>query len=179
MRSVLLVVMVVIAIVVLDRLLLAAERRGWIYYRRSRGRSGSTASAFLEIQSMLEPSRKHVIEARQEKEEDDDAGDPPEPQRSDAGPIRARTRAMDQLLQQYSTPVEGGGVTYRARAIAVARDDGMWEGYFEFDPVDGGALLRTERETTQPSRDALAYWATGIEPTYLAGALERALRRTG
>ena len=79
MRTVLLVVVVAVAIVCLDRLLLAAERRGWIYYRHSRGRSGSAASAFLEIQSMMEPSRKHVIEARQEKEEDDEAGDPPEP----------------------------------------------------------------------------------------------------
>lgn len=37
-------------------------------------------------------------------------------------------------------------------------------------------MRRTRRETTQPSRDALRYWATGLEPTYLQGALERALR---
>lgn len=84
---------------------------------------------------------------------------------------------MDQILQQYTTPVEGGGATFRARAIAIPRDDGMWEGYLEFVPVSGGAPLRTDRETSQPNRDAIVYWATGIEPTYLSGALERALRR--
>lgn len=80
MKTVWILLVIGAGAVILDRLLLAAERRGWIYYRRTRGRSSSTASAFLEIQSMLEPSRKHVLEARsEEKEEQDDAGDPPEP----------------------------------------------------------------------------------------------------
>ncbi|HEU5162507.1 MAG TPA: hypothetical protein VFV54_05140 [Thermoanaerobaculia bacterium] len=70
-------ILIVFAAKVVDLALLAAERRGWIYYRHSRGRSGSAASAFLEIQSMMEPSRKHVLEARREKEDEDEAGDPP------------------------------------------------------------------------------------------------------
>ncbi|HEU5162506.1 MAG TPA: hypothetical protein VFV54_05135 [Thermoanaerobaculia bacterium] len=85
---------------------------------------------------------------------------------------------MDDVLQQYTTPVDGGGMTFTARAIAVPRDDGTWEGYLEFVPKNGGKPLRTERETSQPNRDAVAYWASGIEPVYLAGALERALRRS-
>lgn len=84
---------------------------------------------------------------------------------------------MDDVLQQYTTPVEGGGTTFRARAIAVPRKDGTWEGYLDFTPVDGGPPVRTERETSQPNRDAVAYWASGIEPVYLAGALERARRK--
>jgi hypothetical protein len=36
-------------------------------------------------------------------------------------------------------------------------------------------VRRTRRETTQPSQKALTYWARGIEPVYLEGALERAI----
>ncbi len=89
MKTFLILLAIAVALFVVDRLLLRAETRGWIYYRRSRGRSGSSASAFLEIQSMLEPSRKHVIEARSEaKEEEDDAGEPPgdeDPERPKGG----------------------------------------------------------------------------------------------
>jgi hypothetical protein len=34
--------------------------------------------------------------------------------------------------------------------------------------------LRTERETTQPDKAVLEYWATGLEPIYFEGALARA-----
>jgi hypothetical protein len=36
-------------------------------------------------------------------------------------------------------------------------------------------VRRSPVETTQPNREALAYWASGIEPVYLEGALERAI----
>jgi hypothetical protein len=75
-KTVLIFAAVAAAIALLDRLLLWAERRGWIYYRKRRGRSGSASSAFLEVQSLLEPSTKHVIEARTEETEADDAGEP-------------------------------------------------------------------------------------------------------
>ena len=39
-----------------------------------------------------------------------------------------------------------------------------------------GHGLRTERETSQPDRKALVYWASGLETTYYEGALERAIR---
>ena len=35
--------------------------------------------------------------------------------------------------------------------------------------------IRSGRETTQPNRQDTAYWATGLTPVYLEGALERAL----
>jgi hypothetical protein len=39
-----------------------------------------SASAFLEIQSMMEPSKKYVLEARREEDdEQDDSGGPPKP----------------------------------------------------------------------------------------------------
>jgi hypothetical protein len=39
-------------------------------------------------------------------------------------------------------------------------------------------VLSTGQETSQPDLKALEYWAGGLEPIYLAGALERAQRRT-
>jgi len=38
-------------------------------------------------------------------------------------------------------------------------------------------VRRTPRETTQPDRDALVYWAHGLSVTYLEGALARARER--
>ena len=35
-------------------------------------------------------------------------------------------------------------------------------------------MRRTSRETTQPSRLALRYWALGLDEVYFDGALERA-----
>src|SRR5262245_28363581 len=53
--------------------------------------------------------------------------------------------------------------------------DGLWQGWIEFEPVDGGAPIRSSRETTQPNRTDTEYWATGLTPIYLEGALRRAL----
>ncbi|MDP8254242.1 MAG: hypothetical protein P9M14_00695 [Candidatus Alcyoniella australis] len=67
-------------LLILDRLMLAAERRGWVYYRKRKAAPGAVGNALLELQSMLEPAHKHVIEERQsEKSSQDQQGDPPDP----------------------------------------------------------------------------------------------------
>ena len=53
--------------------------------------------------------------------------------------------------------------------------DGMWQGWIEFLPGDGGKPLRSARETTQPNRTDTIYWATGLTPVYLEGSLHRTL----
>ncbi len=64
----------------LDRFATWMESRGWIYWRKSRGYSGRLGGAFLEVQSLLEPQTRHIIEARQEKKRKETrAGDPPSP----------------------------------------------------------------------------------------------------
>ena len=63
---------------------------------------------------------------------------------------------------------------YRAFVMGEARGDGTWSGWIEFD--NGVSRLRTGQETSQPSRDALAYWASGLEDVYFDGALTRASR---
>ncbi len=66
------------AILGLDRLLLAAEARGFIYYRRRKASPGSLGSAMLEIHSLMQPSARHAVEEqRRVVEEEDDAGAPP------------------------------------------------------------------------------------------------------
>jgi hypothetical protein len=64
---------------------------------------------------------------------------------------------------------------YTAQACGRERGDGTWEGWLEFVPNDGSLVLRTQRETTQASRVDLEYWAGGLTPVYLQGALERTL----
>jgi hypothetical protein len=67
------------------------------------------------------------------------------------------------------------GRVYVPQACGRRREDGMWEGWLEFVPSDGAAVLRSERETTQPNLADLEYWASGLTPVYLQGALERTL----
>ena len=55
-----------------------------------------------------------------------------------------------------------------------ARDDGTWEGWLAF--VSPTHTLQTPRETTQSSQNDVLYWATGLQPTYLEGAFQRARR---
>jgi hypothetical protein len=83
---------------------------------------------------------------------------------------------VPQFIQQYTQRLtDENGVTYTVSAYGEARADGTWEGWIEFKPLDSiHPILRTERETTQPNKTALAYWASGLEPLYLEGAFARA-----
>ncbi len=81
-----------------------------------------------------------------------------------------QVRDFPAILQ---TP-EGG---YVARAYADQQLGGLWEGWLAFFPLAGGAVLATDRETTQSKRSDVDYWAGGLTVTYLEGALRRALDR--
>lgn len=90
------------------------------------------------------------------------------------------TVAEAELVRAYAAPVrDTAGAAYAASVYARARPDGTWEGWLVFAHVPGGPRLRTGRETTQPDRAALAYWADGLEPAYLDGALGRARPEVG
>jgi hypothetical protein len=83
---------------------------------------------------------------------------------------------MAHVVLAYQTPLQlDDERVYIAQACGRERDDGTWEGWLEFVPDDGTTVLRTQRETTQPTLAALEYWATGLTPVYLTGALERTL----
>jgi len=82
---------------------------------------------------------------------------------------------MAELIQEFAEVVrDARGKEYVASVYGEERG-GNWEGWIEFRQLAGlGPSLRTGRETTQPDRGALEYWATGLEPVYLEGALARA-----
>lgn len=81
---------------------------------------------------------------------------------------------MAEVVHQFDARVLLDGRPYIAQVVG--RPEGnIWEGWIEFAAEDGSDALRTPRETTQPDRDALIYWASGVSGTYLEGALQRAL----
>lgn len=83
---------------------------------------------------------------------------------------------MADLIHEYEHDVVGpDGNGYRARAFAEKRGN-VWIGWLEFTPNGGGKPLRTGEETSQPNKEAVEYWASGLEPVYLEGALPRAKR---
>jgi hypothetical protein len=83
---------------------------------------------------------------------------------------------MAQTLVQFDAPVvHTDGTSYQARVCGREREDGLWEGWIEFVDAVTGTVLRTVRETTQPNLGDLTYWATGLSPVYLEGALARIL----
>ncbi|HEY2378404.1 MAG TPA: hypothetical protein VGH98_20665 [Gemmatimonadaceae bacterium] len=85
---------------------------------------------------------------------------------------------MSYLIHEHTARVRArDGTEYRPRTCADVRGDGTWSGWIEFVPAGGrGIVLSTEQETSQPDRKAVEYWAGGLEPVYLEGALERALK---
>ena len=84
---------------------------------------------------------------------------------------------MSTQVHEFSTAVrDPDGHVYRAVAQGERREDGTWIGWIDFEPVPAGGLVRSSpRETTQPNLRALRYWALGLEPVYLEGALARAI----
>jgi hypothetical protein len=85
---------------------------------------------------------------------------------------------MAEVLVAFEEPVRDNGSTYQARAVGRLADDGMWEGWIEFVPNDDGSaeVLVTGVESRQPENEHLVYWATGLTPVFLEGALQRAKR---
>lgn len=83
---------------------------------------------------------------------------------------------LAELIREHSTRIQGNdGVIYLARTYGREREDGTWEGWLEFYPVDGSRPpLRTGQETSQHNRSSLDYWSSGLEPVYLEGAFARA-----
>ena len=81
---------------------------------------------------------------------------------------------MPETVANFDTPVQDRfGERYAAKACGRLRADGLWEGWIEFENLSGGDVLRTQRETTQSELEDLRYWASGLTPVYLEGALER------
>ena len=76
-----------------------------------------------------------------------------------------------ELTQQIR---DADGTEFLVQVYGRGRSDGTWEGWLEFVGAASPVILRTGRETTQSKREDVAYWATGLEPSYVRGAFARA-----
>jgi hypothetical protein len=76
-----------------------AEERGWIYYRKKRGSSGTLSAAALEVQSLFEPSQRHVLE---EKKRD-------RVQEEEGGDLDASATTLHGARRRSNHPVAGSG----------------------------------------------------------------------
>ncbi|HEY8757020.1 MAG TPA: hypothetical protein VIN74_00850 [Candidatus Limnocylindria bacterium] len=83
------------------------------------------------------------------------------------------TSARGELIHSFSAPVtDEAGTVWRGRAYGRPAEN-LWLGSIAFTN-EAGETVETAVETTQPDRAALEYWASGVEPIYLDGALARA-----
>ena len=87
---------------------------------------------------------------------------------------------MAELLVEFDTTIQAeDGTNWHPRVWGAIADDNLWEGWLEFLPAgaEDREPIRTGRETEQPKRTDLMYWAQGLTQVYLEGALQRARRR--
>jgi hypothetical protein len=83
---------------------------------------------------------------------------------------------MAELLREHPTLV--GGVddkAYVAQIWGHEMTDGRWEAWIVFVPITRGQARRTDRETTQGSREAATRWASSVTSVYLQGAFTRSV----
>ena len=84
---------------------------------------------------------------------------------------------MAEVLRSFETTVTDESGTYHPRVVGRQAEDGMWEGWLEFVPLDGGGeILVGPIESRQPEYEHLVYWSSGLTPIYLEGSLHRARR---
>lgn len=83
---------------------------------------------------------------------------------------------MSELLVRFDESIPGpDGRRYFAQAMGEEMAGGLWEGWLEFFLVDDSAEpCSSGRETTQPNRKSVDYWAQGLTRVYLEGAAARA-----
>ena len=84
------------------------------------------------------------------------------------------TAIVSETVYEHPHQFLSGRHGYHVYVLGAERSDGTWAGWIEFVPTDGTRRLRTGQETSQPNRDALVYWASGLEDVYFDGALARA-----
>jgi hypothetical protein len=83
--------------------------------------------------------------------------------------------AMSEMVHEKAIALadESGRRFDLVRVYAEEQAGGTWQGWIEFRSAEGESIT-TDRETTQSNREGVTYWATGLEPIFLEGALWRA-----
>jgi hypothetical protein len=70
--------------------------------------------------------------------------------------------------------IDQRGREYYVNVAAELTADAQWEVWLEFLPFDDTEPLLTDTETTQPTRSAIAHWATTLTEAYVRASFERA-----
>lgn len=83
---------------------------------------------------------------------------------------------MPYVVRRFEARIWHAGLAYRAEAWAAPLDH-RWQGGVCFICPEVGVVLTTGRETVQCDEDGVVYWAAGLRPVYLDGALRRAADR--
>lgn len=88
---------------------------------------------------------------------------------------------MAELIQQYKKRIRiEDGVEYTVQAWGERRDDGSWDGWFEFRPLDDlHETLQSEPTVCQQGRTDLAHWASRVEPSLIETVFEQAIQTSG
>jgi hypothetical protein len=83
---------------------------------------------------------------------------------------------MAHVLLSFEEPVTDRDCRYHARVVGRLAEDRMWEGWLEFESTDDPECepVIGPVESRQPKREHLVYWANGLTPVFLQGALRRA-----
>jgi hypothetical protein len=71
MKPIVIAILVVLGLAGLHLLALWMERKGWLYYQHEKPSSNRLGNAFLEIQSILEPGKKIIIEEREREKKEE------------------------------------------------------------------------------------------------------------
>lgn len=59
--------LILVVLFLIDQLALWMERKGWLYWRhRKRNPSGGVGNALQELNSLMNSSNRHVVEAKKE-----------------------------------------------------------------------------------------------------------------
>ena len=84
---------------------------------------------------------------------------------------------MSAVLRSFDEPIRDESGAYHARVVGRHAEDGMWEGWMEFVPLEGqGETFISPVESRQPEQEHLRYWASGLSLVYAEGSLKRARR---
>jgi hypothetical protein len=81
---------------------------------------------------------------------------------------------MAEVIHRHTRHVAGSGGREYEVLVYANQVEGHWEAWLEFHPRTGGLVLRTDRETSQTTLEALHHWASTLGPAFVEGAFERA-----
>ncbi len=85
---------------------------------------------------------------------------------------------MAVIVADFDEPVTGpDGLVCRARACGLSKTGRGWQGWIEFNPLDGSPTFRGPYEVADLSNQELKHWALHLTRPYLEQALARALGR--